>query len=69
MTTRDKKHSSGIHWAWVVLGTSFVTLFINYSIRIGAYSILLPKMIQDLQINMAQAGMIRAGYFLTYILF
>jgi sugar phosphate permease len=69
MTTRDKKHSFGIHWAWVVLGTSFVTLFINYSIRIGAYSVLLPKMIQDLQINMAQAGMIRAGYFLTYILF
>lgn len=69
MTTRNKKHSFGIHWAWVVLGTSFVTLFINYSIRIGAYSVLLPKMIQDLQINMAQAGMIRAGYFLTYILF
>jgi sugar phosphate permease len=58
-----------IHWGWVVLGTSFITLFINYSIRIGAYSVLLPKMIQDLQINMAQAGMIRAGYFLTYILF
>jgi sugar phosphate permease len=59
----------GIHWGWVVLGTSFLTLFINYSIRIGAYSVLLPKMIQDLGINMTQAGMIRAGYFLTYILF
>jgi sugar phosphate permease len=58
-----------IHWAWVVLGTSFITLFINYSIRIGAYSVLLPKMIEDLGINMTQAGMIRAGYFLTYILF
>jgi sugar phosphate permease len=58
-----------IHWGWVVLGTSFITLFINYSIRIGAYSVLLPKMIQDLGINMTQAGMIRAGYFLTYILF
>ena len=69
MTTGHRKHSFGIHWGWVVLGTSFITLFINYSIRIGAYSILLPKMIQDLQINMAQAGMIRAGYFLTYILF
>jgi len=53
----------------VVLGTSFITLFINHSIRIGAYSVLLPKMIQDLGINMTQAGMIRAGYFLTYILF
>jgi sugar phosphate permease len=69
MITDHKKHSLGIHWGWVVLGTSFITLFINYSIRIGAYSVLLPKMIQDLGINMTQAGMIRAGYFLTYILF
>src|SRR4030042_3787443 len=67
--TGHKKHSWGVHWAWVVLGTSFVTLFVNYSIRIGAYSVLLPKMIQDLHINKTQAGMIRAGYFLTYILF
>jgi len=67
--TDHKKHSLGIHWAWVILGTSFITLFVNYSIRIGAYSVLLPKMIQDLGINMTQAGMIRAGYFLTYILF
>lgn len=58
-----------IHWGWVILGTSFVTLFVNYSIRIGAYSVLLPKMIQGLDLNMTQAGMIRAGYFLTYILF
>ena len=58
-----------IHWAWVILVTSFLTFFINYSIRIGAYSVLLPEMIKDLGINMTQAGMIRAGYFLTYILF
>ncbi len=69
MMTNHNKHSLKIHWAWVVLGTSFITLFVNYSIRIGAYSVLLPKMIQDLHINMTQAGMIRAGYFLTYILF
>ncbi len=69
MMVEHKNHSFGIHWAWVVLGTSFITLFINYSIRIGAYSVLLPKMIQDLGINMTQAGLIRAGYFLTYILF
>ncbi len=67
--TGHKNHSFGIHWGWVVLGASFITLFVNYSIRIGAYSVLLPKMIQDLGINMTQAGMIRAGYFLTYILF
>jgi sugar phosphate permease len=53
----------------VVLGSSFATLFINYSIRIGAYSVLLPKMIQDLGINMTQAGVIRAAYFFAYILF
>jgi len=69
MMTGHQKHSLGIHWGWVVLAASFITLFINYSIRIGAYSVLLPKMIQDLGINMRQAGMIRAGYFLTYVLF
>jgi sugar phosphate permease len=69
VTKLGKRHWFKIHWGWVVLGTSFITLFINYSIRIGAYSVLLPKMIQDLGINMTQAGMIRAGYFLTYILF
>jgi len=58
-----------IHWAWVVLGSCFITLFFNYSIRIGAYSILLPEMVKDLHLHMAQAGMIRAAYFLTYILF
>lgn len=58
-----------IHWGWVVLGSCFVTLFINYSIRIGAYSVLLPEMVKDLRLHMAQAGMIRAAYFLTYILF
>lgn len=67
--TDHHQHSLGIHWGWVILGTSFITLFVNYSIRIGAYSVLLPKMIQDLNLNMTQAGMIRAGYFLTYILF
>jgi len=58
-----------IHWAWVVLGSSFVTLFINYSIRIGAYSVLLPEMIRDLGINITQAGIIRAAYIFAYILF
>lgn len=65
----EKRSWLNIHWGWVVLGSSFITLFINYSIRIGAYSVLLPEMIRDLGINMRQAGMIRAGYFLTYILF
>jgi len=58
-----------IHWGWVVLGSGFATLFVSYSIRIGAYSILLPKMIEDIGINMTQAGMIRASYIFTYVLF
>lgn len=69
MMTDYKKNASGIHWAWVVLGSSFVTLFINYSIRIGAFSILLPKMIQDLGLSMTQAGTIRAAYLFAYVLF
>lgn len=57
-----------LHWAWVVLASSFITLFINYSIRIGAYSVLLPEMVRDLHLSMTQAGMIRAAYFFAYIL-
>lgn len=58
-----------LHWAWVVLASSFITLFINYSIRIGAYSVLLPGMLRDLNLNMTQAGVIRAAYFFAYVLF
>ncbi len=57
-----------IHQAWVILIVCSATFLVNYSIRIGAYSILLPGMIKDLEINMTQAGMIRASYFFTYIL-
>ncbi len=63
-----KGFSHKIHWAWILLGVSFITLFMNYSIRIGAYSILLPKMIGDLHINLTQAGMIRGSYFMAYII-
>jgi hypothetical protein len=31
----ERSHGIKIHWAWVVLGSSFITLFITYSIRIG----------------------------------
>jgi len=67
--TDHKKHSLGIHWGWVVLGTSFITLFITYSIRIGAYSVLLPEMIKDLHMTKAQAGVIKSAFSLTYLLF
>jgi sugar phosphate permease len=58
-----------IHWAWIILIASFFTICVNHSIRIGAYSVLLPKMIQTLGINMTQAGMIRAAFFITYVFF
>jgi len=58
-----------IHWAWVILGASFITLFINYSIRIGAYPILLPEMIKDLRLTKAQAGLIKSAFAITYLLF
>jgi sugar phosphate permease len=51
------------------LGTSFITLFINYSIRIGAYPILLPEMIKDLHMTKAQAGMVKSAFAITYLVF
>lgn len=66
---RDRGGGMKIHWAWVVLGSSFITLFITYSIRIGAYSVLLPEMIKDFRITKAEAGMIKSGFSVTYLLF
>ena len=63
------KSESGTHWAWVVLGSSFVTLFVTYSIRIGAYSVLLPEMIKDFRITKAEAGMMKSAFSMTYLLF
>jgi sugar phosphate permease len=65
----NRKHWFKVHWAWVVLGSSFVTLLIAYSIRIGAYSVLLPEMIKEFQMTKAQAGMIKSAFSLTYLLF
>jgi len=65
----DRKGLIRLHWSWVILGTSFITLFINYSIRIGAYPVLLPEMLKDLQLTKAQGGMIKSAYSVTYLLF
>ena len=65
---RERRHGMKIHWAWVVLGSSFMTLFITYSIRIGAYSVLLPEMIKDFRITKAEAGMIKSAFSVTYLL-
>jgi sugar phosphate permease len=65
---RDKNWFK-LDWAWVVLGTSFITLFINYSIQFGAYPILLPEMIKDLHMTKAQAGLIKSAFAITYLVF
>src|SRR4030042_5234545 len=65
----EKKHPFNIHWGWVVLLSGFITLFIAYSIRIGAYSVLLPEMIKDLHLTKAQAGMIKSSFSTTYLIF
>jgi sugar phosphate permease len=57
-----------IHWAWVILLTSFFTLFIHYSIRLG-YAILMPEMILSLKITKAQAGTIASSFYLAYGIF
>jgi OFA family oxalate/formate antiporter-like MFS transporter len=69
METGRRKDLLSIHWAWVVLGTCFITLLINYSIRIGAYPILLPEMIKDLHLTKAQAGLIKSAFAITYLVF
>ena len=58
-----------MHWAWFIFVSSFFTLFVNYSIRDGTYSVLLPEMIKDLQMTKAQAGMIKSAFSLTYLIF
>jgi len=58
-----------IHWAWSIFIASFLTLFVNYSIRDGTYSVLLPEMIRDLQMTKTQAGMIKSAFSLTYLIF
>ncbi len=67
--TQKKLQGKMTHWAWVVLGTSFITLVINYSIRNGAYPILLPEMIRDLHLRKAEAGLIKSAFAITYLVF
>jgi len=64
-----RENTFKLHWSWIVLGASFITLFINYSIRIGAYPILLPEMIKDLHMTKAQAGIIKSAFAITYLVF
>jgi len=58
-----------MHRAWMILGSSSITLFIAYAIRIGAFSVLLPEMIQEFQLTKAEGGMIKTSMMFTYTLF
>lgn len=57
-----------LHWAWVILVCSFITVFTNYSIRLS-YGILMPEMIISLRITKAQAGAIASSFYLAYTIF
>jgi len=57
---------SKIHWAWIVLATCFVNLFINYSARLG-YGVILPEMIRTLGFGRTAGGSIFNAYLFTYI--
>jgi len=61
MTTR-------IHWAWVILSVSFLTVFTTYSIRLS-YGILMPEMIGTLEIRKAEAGAIASSFYVSYTVF
>ena len=60
----EKKVS--FHWAWVILATCFVNLFINYSVRLG-YGVVLPEMIRTLGFSRAAGGSIYNSYLFSYI--
>jgi sugar phosphate permease len=55
-----------IHWAWVILAVCFFDLFFNYSIRLG-FGVILPEMIQSLELNRTQGGGIINFYLAAYI--
>ncbi len=55
-----------LHWAWIILGTCFINLFINYSARLG-YAVILPEMIRSLDFTRAEAGSIFNAYLFIYI--
>ena len=55
-----------LHWAWIILATCFVNLFINYSVRLG-YGVVLPEMIRTLGFGRTSGGLIYNAYLLSYI--
>jgi sugar phosphate permease len=63
MASEDRK---GLHWAWVILATVFVDLFINYSVRIG-YGVVLPEMISSIGFTRTDTASIYNSYLFAYI--
>ena len=61
-----QKEKGGIHWAWIILATCFVNLFINYSIRLG-YAVVLPEMIRTLGFSRTAGASIYNAYLFTYM--
>jgi len=57
-----------IHWAWIILIASYITIFTNISIRFS-YNILMPEMIVSLKITKTQAGGIASSFYLAYTIF
>jgi sugar phosphate permease len=60
------EEKGGIHWAWIILVTCFVDLFINYSVRLG-YAVILPEMIRTLGFTRTDGGSIYNAYLFTYM--
>ncbi|MDY7031273.1 MAG: MFS transporter [Thermodesulfobacteriota bacterium] len=58
--------TKAFHWAWIILATCFVDLFINYSVRLG-YGIVLPEMIRTLGFGRTAGGSIYNFYLFSYI--
>lgn len=58
---------TSFHWAWIILATCFVNLFINYSVRLG-YGVVLPEMIKDLSLSRTEGGTIFNAYLFSYII-
>lgn len=55
-----------LHWGWIILGTCFINLFINYSVRLG-YGVVLPEMIRTLGFSRADSASIFNSYLFVYI--
>jgi sugar phosphate permease len=62
----EKGHGRVVHWAWIILATCFVDLFINYSVRLG-YAVVLPEMIRTLNFSRTAGGSIYNSYLLCYL--